>query len=97
MSILSNLSEMAVDAIHEILAAITNEQRGGIGDEFAFCAVNWGDLRCARYVVVNIDGKFECAEATLEECSPDATELFSYVEEELAKRGFPGVSVRGEW
>ena len=89
-----NKEEATVDAIHEILSSITNEQKG---DEFAFCAANWADLRCVKCTVVKVDGKIEGQEALIEECSPDCKELFDYVEEELAKRGFPGVDVRGEW
>jgi hypothetical protein len=57
-------------------------------------AINWGDLSCTDVSVSLMDGLW-CA--TIEEASPDATELALYIHNELQHFGHKDVWVRCEW
>jgi hypothetical protein len=53
-------------------------------------AVNWADLRCVDV----IDGHVT---VTIEEASPEASDLCRYVAKELARRGYDEIVARTEW
>ena len=75
-------------AVDEILA-LAVEKRSEIGG-----AVNWSDLLCLDVEVSLLDG---IVTVTVEGAAPEAVELCRFVSEELARRGYSGITVRTEW
>jgi hypothetical protein len=73
--------------VDEILAQAV-EKRSEIGG-----AVNWADLRCVDVEISLLD---DVVTVTVEEASPDASELCRYVAEELARSGYGAIAVRTE-
>jgi hypothetical protein len=57
-------------------------------------AVNWGSLNCVDVEMSLLDG---VVTVTVEEASPSALELCTFVAKELARRGYDKIAVRTEW
>jgi hypothetical protein len=56
--------------------------------------VNWGDLRYVDVAISLINARVT---VTIEEASPSALELCTFVAKELARRGHDKIAVRTEW
>ncbi|MCK1445446.1 hypothetical protein IVB43_23965 [Bradyrhizobium sp. 48] len=72
--------------INMILAGIDPKEIGG--------AVNWADLKCVDVSISLMDDSW-CA--TVEEASPSATELATYIHIGLQRLGHGEVWVRCDW
>jgi hypothetical protein len=82
------------------LMAETDAILAGLDRNTIHDAVNWGDLGCtAVEKVETFAGNSNTIEwrVLIEEASPDAHKFRTLVAEELARRGYPFVSVVTEW
>jgi hypothetical protein len=82
------------------LSTETNSVLAGLDSTKLHDAVDWGHLRCAAVEKVKIfSGNAVRIEwrVLIEEASPDAYELRALVVEQLARRGYSGVTVVTQW
>ena len=81
--------------------AATNDIIAGLDNSKIQDAVNSGDLHCTAIEKVETFAGNETTTAEwrvlIEEASPDAYTFGTLVAEELARHGFPNVSVVTEW